>query len=132
MASTWTSGTTLQGLDQTFQACALTLGYGLRLFTYFFHSVFRDCYQLGIQNIFDHKRFLKFARVCDVEGEKYICTRDKVLISDITIHSGDQCVLTNYNLCFQEVGNLYDMFHMRNCLHRRAYQHTVGNIIETM
>ncbi|CAF95112.1 unnamed protein product, partial [Tetraodon nigroviridis] len=68
----------------------------------------RDCYHLGIQNIFDHKRFLKFARVCDVNGEKYICTRDK------------------------EVGNLYDMFHMRNCLHRRAYQHPVGNIIETM
>lgn len=99
---------------------------------YVFHSVFRDCYQLGIQNIFDHKRFLKFARVCDVEGEKQICTRDKVLISDITIHSGDQRVLINYNLCFQEVGNLYDMFYMRNCLHRRAYQHTVGNIIETM
>lgn len=32
----------------------------------------------------------------------------------------------------QEVGNLYDMFHTRNCLHRRAYQHKVGNIIETM
>lgn len=53
----------------------------------------RDCYQLGIQNIFDHKRFLKFARVCDVDGEKYICTRDKVPISDTTIHSGDQRVL---------------------------------------
>jgi len=32
----------------------------------------------------------------------------------------------------QEVGNLYDMFHTRNCLHRRAYQHKVGNIIEIM
>lgn len=95
-------------------------------------SVFRDCYQLGIQNIFDHKRFLKFARVCVVDGETYICTRDKVLLSDTTNHSGGQRVLTNCNLRFQEVNNLYDMFHMRNCLHRRAYQHTVGNIIETM
>uniref|UniRef100_H2RZX8 Deoxynucleoside triphosphate triphosphohydrolase SAMHD1 n=1 Tax=Takifugu rubripes TaxID=31033 RepID=H2RZX8_TAKRU len=68
----------------------------------------RDCHHLGIQNIFDHKRFLKFARVIEVDGEKYICTRDK------------------------EENNLYDMFHMRNCLHRRAYQHPVGNIIETM
>ncbi|XP_030623579.1 deoxynucleoside triphosphate triphosphohydrolase SAMHD1-like [Chanos chanos] len=68
----------------------------------------RDCYHLGIHNNFDHRRFLKFARVCDVDGKKYICTRDK------------------------EVGNLYDMFHTRNCLHRRAYQHKVGNIIETM
>ncbi|KAE8576668.1 hypothetical protein XENTR_v10004279 [Xenopus tropicalis] len=68
----------------------------------------RDCHHLGIQNNFDYKRFLKFARVCEVGSKKHICTRDK------------------------EVGNLYDMFHTRNCLHRRAYQHKVGNIIETM
>lgn len=68
----------------------------------------RDCYHLGIQNNFDYRRFLKFARVCEVDGQKHICTRDK------------------------EVGNLYDMFHTRNCLHRRAYQHKVCNIIETM
>uniref|UniRef100_A0A8C1WLQ5 Deoxynucleoside triphosphate triphosphohydrolase SAMHD1 n=1 Tax=Cyprinus carpio TaxID=7962 RepID=A0A8C1WLQ5_CYPCA len=68
----------------------------------------RDCYHLGIQNNFDYRRFLKFARVCEVKGKKHICTRDK------------------------EVGNLYDLFYTRNCLHRRAYQHKVGNIIETM
>lgn len=68
----------------------------------------RDCYHLGIQNNFDYRRFLKFARVCVVDGQNHICTRDK------------------------EVGNLYDMFHTRNCLHRRAYQHKVANIIETM
>ncbi|XP_056279078.1 deoxynucleoside triphosphate triphosphohydrolase SAMHD1 isoform X3 [Pseudoliparis swirei] len=68
----------------------------------------RDCHHLGIQNNFDYRRFLKFARVCEVDGQKRICTRDK------------------------EVSNLYDMFHMRNCLHRRAYQHKVSNIIETM
>lgn len=92
----WTSGITLQGLDQHIQASAQTLGCGLHLFTYFFHSVFRDCYQLGIQNIFDHKRFLKFARVCDVDGEKDICTRDKVAVSDMAIHSGDQRVLIHH------------------------------------
>ncbi|XP_040290956.1 deoxynucleoside triphosphate triphosphohydrolase SAMHD1-like [Bufo bufo] len=68
----------------------------------------RDCHHLGIQNNFDYKRFVKFARVCAVGKKKHICTREK------------------------EVGNLYDMFHTRNCLHRRAYQHKVGNIIETM
>ncbi|XP_031421793.1 deoxynucleoside triphosphate triphosphohydrolase SAMHD1-like isoform X2 [Clupea harengus] len=68
----------------------------------------RDCYHLGIQNNFDYHRFLRFARVCEVKGKKHICTREK------------------------EVGNLYDMFHTRSCLHRRAYQHKVGNIIETM
>nr|DBA27709.1 TPA: hypothetical protein GDO54_008176 [Pyxicephalus adspersus] len=68
----------------------------------------RDCHHLGIQNNFDHKRYLKFVRVCKVDNKKHICTREK------------------------EVGNLYDMFHTRNCLHRRAYQHKVSNIIETM
>ncbi|NXD16106.1 SAMH1 triphosphohydrolase, partial [Nothocercus nigrocapillus] len=68
----------------------------------------RDCHHLGIQNNFDYKRLLKFTRVCEVNSQKFICTRDK------------------------EVGNLYDMFHTRNCLHRRAYQHKVGNIIEIM
>ncbi|XP_007932932.1 deoxynucleoside triphosphate triphosphohydrolase SAMHD1-like [Orycteropus afer afer] len=68
----------------------------------------RDCHHLGIQNNFDHKRFIKFARVCEVDKKKHICTRNK------------------------EAWNLYDMFHIRNCLHRRAYQHRVGNIIETM
>ncbi|MEQ2266410.1 SAM domain and HD, partial [Xenotaenia resolanae] len=37
----------------------------------------RDCYHLGIQNNFDYRRFLKFARVCEVDGQKHICTRDK-------------------------------------------------------
>ncbi|XP_006881771.1 PREDICTED: deoxynucleoside triphosphate triphosphohydrolase SAMHD1-like [Elephantulus edwardii] len=68
----------------------------------------RDCHHLGIQNNFDYKRFIKFARVCEVNNKKHICTREK------------------------EVGNLYDMFHTRNCLHRRAYQHKIGNIIDTM
>ncbi|NWZ87703.1 SAMH1 triphosphohydrolase, partial [Poecile atricapillus] len=68
----------------------------------------RDCHHLGIPNNFDYKRLLIFTRVCEVENQKHICTRDK------------------------EVGNLYEMFHTRNCLHRRAYQHKTGNIIEIM
>ncbi|NXL87263.1 SAMH1 triphosphohydrolase, partial [Alectura lathami] len=68
----------------------------------------RDCHHLGIQNSFDYRRLMKFTRVCEVGTQKSICARDK------------------------EVGNLYDMFHTRNCLHRRAYQHKIGNIIEIM
>ncbi|XP_072371322.1 deoxynucleoside triphosphate triphosphohydrolase SAMHD1-like [Scyliorhinus torazame] len=68
----------------------------------------RDCHHLGIRNNFDFVRFLKFARVCAVGNKKHICTRDK------------------------EVGDLYNMFHTRNTLHRRAYQHRVSNIIESM
>uniref|UniRef100_A0A8C9YEV5 HD/PDEase domain-containing protein n=1 Tax=Sander lucioperca TaxID=283035 RepID=A0A8C9YEV5_SANLU len=70
----------------------------------------RDCYHLGMQNNFDHLRFIQFARVIKVkkDGLNHICCRDK------------------------EVGNLYDMFYTRNCLHRRAYQHKVNKIIEHM
>ncbi|NXP83713.1 SAMH1 triphosphohydrolase, partial [Passerina amoena] len=68
----------------------------------------RDCHHLGIPNNFDYKRLLIFTRVCEVGNQKHICPRDK------------------------EVGNLYEMFHTRNCLHRRAYQHKTGNIIEIM
>ncbi|XP_048406167.1 deoxynucleoside triphosphate triphosphohydrolase SAMHD1 isoform X2 [Stegostoma tigrinum] len=68
----------------------------------------RDCHHLGIQNNFDFVRFLKFARVCQVHKMKCICTRDK------------------------EAEDLYNMFHTRNTLHRRAYQHRVCNIIECM
>ncbi|XP_078092980.1 deoxynucleoside triphosphate triphosphohydrolase SAMHD1-like [Mustelus asterias] len=68
----------------------------------------RDCHHLGIRNNFDFARFIKFARVCEVGRKKHICTRDK------------------------EVADLYNMFHTRNTLHRRAYQHRVSNIIESM
>ncbi|KAK5894776.1 hypothetical protein CesoFtcFv8_011432 [Champsocephalus esox] len=68
----------------------------------------RDCHHLGIKNNFDHGRFIKFARVCEVDGQKHICTRDK------------------------EENNFDDLFHTRYSLHRRAYQHKVVKIIEHM
>uniref|UniRef100_A0A3B4YRK2 Deoxynucleoside triphosphate triphosphohydrolase SAMHD1-like n=1 Tax=Seriola lalandi dorsalis TaxID=1841481 RepID=A0A3B4YRK2_SERLL len=69
----------------------------------------RDCHHLGIQNHFDHHRFFKFARVCEVEGGgKHICSRDK------------------------EKDNLRDMFENRSSLHRKACQHNVNKLIETM
>uniref|UniRef100_A0A669DNP1 HD domain-containing protein n=1 Tax=Oreochromis niloticus TaxID=8128 RepID=A0A669DNP1_ORENI len=68
----------------------------------------RDCHHLGIRNNFDHQRFIMFARVCDVNGRKHICSRDK------------------------EVANLYDMFHTRISLHRRAYKHRVTQSVEMM
>uniref|UniRef100_A0A8C5EN92 SAM domain and HD domain 1 n=1 Tax=Gouania willdenowi TaxID=441366 RepID=A0A8C5EN92_GOUWI len=68
----------------------------------------RDCYHLGIQNNFDYHRFIKFARVCEVDGKKIICTRDK------------------------EASNLYNMFYTRTYLHQRACQHRVSDIIQNM
>ncbi|XP_062314438.1 deoxynucleoside triphosphate triphosphohydrolase SAMHD1-like isoform X2 [Osmerus eperlanus] len=76
----------------------------------------RDSYYLGLQSNFDHDRFINFARVCEVDEEvdgnvvkmSQICTRDK------------------------EVDNLYEMFHTRFCLHRRACQHRVVEVIQLM
>uniref|UniRef100_A0A8C6U766 HD domain-containing protein n=1 Tax=Neogobius melanostomus TaxID=47308 RepID=A0A8C6U766_9GOBI len=60
----------------------------------------RDCHHLGMKNSFDHLRYIKFARVCDVkEKGLQICARDK------------------------ELSNIYDMFHTRSRLHQKAYQH---------
>lgn len=91
MALTWTSGTTLPGglvvadRHDCFPNFMTNVDiFVFRLITYpFTHlwtlSFFRDCYHLGIENNFDYRRFLKFARVCEVDGQKHICTRDKVL-----------------------------------------------------
>ncbi|XDV16809.1 hypothetical protein PO909_016345 [Leuciscus waleckii] len=65
-----------------------------------------DCYYLGIPNGFDHERLLKSARVCDMNGRKHICFRDKV------------------------AENIYGMFHTRYTLHRQALQHKIGYIID--
>ncbi|XP_073697903.1 uncharacterized protein [Garra rufa] len=66
----------------------------------------RDCHYLGIPNSFDHQRMLKSARVCEVEGRKHICFRDKV------------------------ADNVYDMFRTQYTLYSQAYQHKIVNIIE--
>uniref|UniRef100_A0A667ZLI5 Uncharacterized protein n=1 Tax=Myripristis murdjan TaxID=586833 RepID=A0A667ZLI5_9TELE len=66
----------------------------------------RDCHHLGIPMTFDYRRLLMFTRVCEVDGLRHICIRDK------------------------EAENLYDMFYRRFSLHQRAYQHRVSNIIE--
>ncbi|XP_048838641.1 deoxynucleoside triphosphate triphosphohydrolase SAMHD1-like isoform X2 [Brienomyrus brachyistius] len=68
----------------------------------------RDFHHLGFKNDFDYKRFLSFARVCDVDGTKQICTRDK------------------------ELENLYEFFHVRHRLQERACFHKMVYITETM
>ncbi|XP_054464755.1 deoxynucleoside triphosphate triphosphohydrolase SAMHD1-like [Anoplopoma fimbria] len=88
-----------------------------------FDYLARDAYNLGIKSSFDHRRFIKFARVCKVckkcgeNKEKHVCKADG-----------------EYQICMRdkEVNNLYDLFHLRYSLHSRAYQHKVNNIIEHM
>ncbi|XP_065818664.1 deoxynucleoside triphosphate triphosphohydrolase SAMHD1-like [Labrus bergylta] len=73
-----------------------------------FDYLARDSSYLGIKNNFDFHRFLQFARVCEVDGRKTICTRDK------------------------EEDHMYDLFYTRHRLHKRACQHRVSQIIQEM
>ncbi|XP_059152300.1 deoxynucleoside triphosphate triphosphohydrolase SAMHD1-like [Physella acuta] len=59
----------------------------------------RDCRHTGIKNSFDYSRYMKLARVMEVDGELQICMRDK------------------------EALNLYNMFKTRYRLQKSAYQH---------
>ena len=41
----------------------------------------RDCQHLGISSNFDHKRFMAFVRVIEVDNRRHICLRDKASIA---------------------------------------------------
>ncbi|CAL9702512.1 unnamed protein product [Knipowitschia caucasica] len=68
----------------------------------------RDCYHLGIKNRFDHNRYIQFAKVFWEDGKWQICTRDK------------------------ELPNVYEMFHARSSLYRKACFHKTKESIELM
>ncbi|KAK7915471.1 hypothetical protein WMY93_011232 [Mugilogobius chulae] len=68
----------------------------------------RDYHHLGMKNTFDHNRYIEFVKVFEVDGRQQICTRDK------------------------ELPNMYEMFHTRSSLHRKACQHKTHIIIEMM
>ncbi|XP_067266172.1 uncharacterized protein [Chanodichthys erythropterus] len=66
----------------------------------------RDCHHLCIPNSVDHQHLLKSARVCEVDGRKHICFRDKV------------------------ADNVYDMFKTQYTLYSQAYMHKIVKINE--
>ncbi|KAI0982752.1 hypothetical protein GJ496_006987 [Pomphorhynchus laevis] len=68
----------------------------------------RDCYYLNLGTLFDYHRFIKYARVIDVDGELHISTREK------------------------EMNAVNDLYITRTMLHRRAYQHPVAKAVEIM
>lgn len=64
----------------------------------------RDCHYLGMASSFDYNRIIKFSGIVD----GHIAIRDK------------------------EAFNMYEMFHTRYVLHRRAYQHKTVQAVEIM
>lgn len=68
----------------------------------------RDCFYLNLGTLFDYRRFSKYARVIDVNGELHVGTREK------------------------EVNAINGLYITRTMLHRRAYQHPIAKAIEIM
>ena len=69
----------------------------------------RDCHGLGMKSDFDHLRYIQNCRVMIAGKQRSaICIRDKA------------------------VHNLYELFHTRNNLFRRAYYHKVSTAVEYM
>ncbi|XP_021356088.1 deoxynucleoside triphosphate triphosphohydrolase SAMHD1-like isoform X2 [Mizuhopecten yessoensis] len=69
----------------------------------------RDSLHLGVKTSFDHDRLITSARACtDDDGVTHVAYREKVL------------------------DHVYEMFHIRYTLHRKAYQHKVNKAIELM
>jgi HD superfamily phosphohydrolase len=94
----------------------------------------RDCHVLGISKSFDCLRLMKFAMVHRVDrsennehAEKRVCIdgADAAVTSPLT---GD------LEVCFhqKEAWNLFELFHTRYTLHKRAYQHRVAGCVELM
>jgi HD superfamily phosphohydrolase len=82
----------------------------------------RDCWMLGLTKSFDSTRLMKFARVFPVSP----------LLSS---PSSTNCSTSSeLHICFhvKEAWNIFELFHTRYTLHKRAYQHRVSNAIELM
>ncbi|XP_059152274.1 deoxynucleoside triphosphate triphosphohydrolase SAMHD1-like [Physella acuta] len=73
-----------------------------------FDFLARDCHHLGFRNVFDHFRYMKFARVIPVDGVGQLCVRDK------------------------EITNLYNLYFTKYTLTKYAYRHKVNIAVQLM
>lgn len=105
----------------------------------------RDCHSLGIDTSFDFRRLIKFLKVVfDAQGRPALGATASTSLNMSTHHclqgvrlqspSSQRVPLGVPQICprDKEVGSIYDLFHTRNSLHRRAYQHKTCNIVEHM
>lgn len=90
----------------------------------------RDSYYLGTKISFEHARFIKFYRVVQAEdGKRHLCLRDKV---GARRFSSPFASLHFVLVRLKEVRTCYEIYRIRDDLHRRAYQHPVVKGIEVM
>lgn len=97
----------------------------------------RDCHVLGVTKSFDCHRLMQFARVFTrsqqmLESKKFSRMQDGYQ-SSVHENEGKE-FFQEAEICFhvKEAWNLFELFHTRYTLHKRAYQHRVSNVIELM
>jgi HD superfamily phosphohydrolase len=74
----------------------------------------RDCINLGFTNNFDYKRYIACTRVIQTDDNP-----SKIAVNQICVRDKEIC-------------NLYEMYHVREYLTRRAYKHETGSSINLM
>ena len=99
----------------------------------------RDCHVLGLSKSFDCHRLMKFAKVLTVAADS-----DTALPKDKSVNmTPSQSMIrtdstrvpsTHLDICYhiKEAWNLFELFHTRYALHKRAYQHKVSMAVEIM
>eukprot|EP01050_Picozoa_sp_SAG11_P018498 SAG11_NODE_2804_length_2953_cov_4.938683_1_plen_375_part_00 len=93
----------------------------------------RDARQLGINAGFDPYRLMMFTRVMRAPALPGSPSLAAASGSDATAAEGDGAE-GRMTLAFKEseAWNIYELFHSRYTLHKRAYQHRTANCIEGM
>ncbi len=82
----------------------------------------RDCHMLHLNCSFDAERLMRNARVINVERLRY----DIISNSEIKMIASEICF--NHKSAF----DLYDFFHTRHSLYKRAYFHKVSSAVDLM
>lgn len=88
---------------------------------------------MGIQKTFDADRLMKCARVCLVPLPTNSAADDDGIDREFK-EEGVVVGESALRICFEkkEVWNVYELFHTRFSLHKRAYQHRVSTVVEHM
>lgn len=96
----------------------------------------RDCHVLGVTKSFDCQRLMRFARVFRHCGQRLRSNEFSRIQeeTDPAMETINDSSSDNSEICFhvKEAWNLFELFHTRYTLHKRAYQHRVSNVVELM
>jgi deoxynucleoside triphosphate triphosphohydrolase SAMHD1 len=101
----------------------------------------RDCHVLGLTKSFDSLRLMRFARVHRVQRKATMTpstsiSHDLAMLEDMpdiaspSVVEEQGCLEVCYHV--KEAWNIFELFHTRYTLHKRAYQHRVAGAIDHM